>query len=90
MKLKTTAFARCGRFAVAMLSMGAAVPAFGAILTVTNRANVGGGIPGGTMSNTILAGNCAPSGADGSGPITSNGYNLIQETNGTLLDCPCA
>jgi hypothetical protein len=50
---------------------------------VGNTATYGGGITGGTIYNTILAGNSASiSGPDGSGNITSGDYNLIQNTNG--------
>jgi hypothetical protein len=50
---------------------------------VGNLATYGGGITGGTLYNTILAGNSASvSGPDGSGTIVSGDYNLIQNTSG--------
>ena len=49
---------------------------------VGNRADVGGGITGGTIYNTILAGNSAGTGPDGSGSIISEDYNLIQNVSG--------
>jgi hypothetical protein len=50
---------------------------------VGNQATYGGGITGGTIYNTILAGNSATiSGPDGFGTIGSGDYNLIQNTSG--------
>ncbi len=48
---------------------------------VGNAADWGGGITGGEMANTILAGNNAPNGPDGTGTISSGDYNLIQDTS---------
>lgn len=48
-----------------------------------NQASYGGGITGGTIYNTILAGNSAGiSGPDGFGTIVSGDYNLIQNPSG--------
>jgi hypothetical protein len=52
---------------------------------VGNQADIGGGVLGGSIGNTLLAGNSAASGPDGSGPVLSNDYNLIQNTNGMDL-----
>jgi len=49
---------------------------------VGNRADVGGGITGGSIANTILAGNSAGTGPDGSGNIISSDYNFIQNPSG--------
>jgi hypothetical protein len=58
--------------------------------TITgNQAQYGGGIGGNTtLGNTILAGNIAASagnGPDGSGTFFSEGYALVQNTNGMSL-----
>ncbi|HSU52917.1 MAG TPA: choice-of-anchor Q domain-containing protein [Candidatus Dormibacteraeota bacterium] len=58
--------------------------------TVTgNQAEYGGGIGGNTtLGSTILAGNTAANpakGPDGSGTFFSEGYNLVQNTNGLAL-----
>jgi hypothetical protein len=50
-----------------------------------NQADFGGGIYAGStpdLGNTILAGNSAGNGPDGSGNINSSDYNLIQNTSG--------
>ncbi len=66
-------------------------------MTVRNNLAVGGG--GGvaqttccvnvtstvTFRNTIIAGNIGPSGADCSGTLTSEGFNLIQDTTGCTI-----
>jgi hypothetical protein len=61
--------------------------------TITgNQADWGGGIGGNvTLGNTIVAGNTAANpanGPDGSGTFFSEGYNLIQNTNGLALSGP--
>jgi hypothetical protein len=61
--------------------------------TVTgNQAEYGGGIAGNpTLGNTIVAGNTAATaanGPDGSGTFFSEGYNLVQNTNGLALSGP--
>jgi DNA-binding XRE family transcriptional regulator len=38
------------------------------------------------MRNSLVAGNTAPAGPDILGPLTSQGYNLIQNTQGTKID----
>jgi hypothetical protein len=54
-----------------------------------NQADWGGGISGNaTLGNTILAGNTAATaanGPDGSGTFFSEGYSLVQNTNGMSL-----
>ena len=61
------------------------------VTVAQNSATTGGGIrnliPSDTVSlkNTLLAGNSATSGPDCSGTITSEGYNLIQNTSGCSL-----
>jgi hypothetical protein len=52
---------------------------------VGNEADYGGGVTGGQFINTIIAGNVAANGPDGSGAIQSVGLNLIQNTNGMTL-----
>jgi hypothetical protein len=52
---------------------------------VGNQADFGGGVTGGSFVNTIIAGNVAGTGPDGSGSIQSSGINLIQNTNGMTL-----
>jgi len=47
-----------------------------------NQADYGGGLTGGDLGNTILAGNTAGSGPDAIGTLVSSDYNLIQNTNG--------
>ena len=37
------------------------------------------------MSNSIVAGNTAFAGSDIAGPLTSNGYNLVQDTAGAIF-----
>jgi hypothetical protein len=49
---------------------------------VGNTADFGGGVTGGTYGNTIIAGNSAGSGPDGSGTFNSTDYNFIQNTTG--------
>jgi hypothetical protein len=60
--------------------------------TITGNTSQGG--PGGgvessdgatTLRNTLIAGNQAPSGPDCSGTLQSEGYNLIEDTNGCAL-----
>jgi len=49
---------------------------------VGNQADFGGGVTGGNFVNTIIAGNAAGTGPDGSGTIQSSDFNFIQNTNG--------
>jgi hypothetical protein len=52
-----------------------------------NQADWGGGIAGNvTLGNTIVAGNTAANGPDGSGTFFTENYNLIQNTNGLALN----
>jgi hypothetical protein len=69
--------------ASAGIDFGGAIDDFGT-LTIQdstiygNQADYGGGITGGNIGNTILAGNTAGVGPDGTGFIVSSDYNLIQ------------
>jgi hypothetical protein len=52
---------------------------------VGNQATYGGGVSGGNYGNTIIAGNSAGFGPDGTGLIESDDFNFIQNTNGMSL-----
>lgn len=60
-------------------------------VTITNNTSTspsisGGGIAGSAnIKNTIIAGNTADSGSDCQGTLNSQGYNLIQNTNGCTI-----
>ena len=58
--------------------------------TITGNVSEGGrsgGVAGsGAFMNCIVAGNTAQSGADFDGRLISLGYNLIQDTNGTVVE----
>jgi fibronectin-binding autotransporter adhesin len=56
--------------------------------TITaNQSDYGGGIYGNTtLGNTIVAGNTAADGPDGSGTFTSENYNLIQTSTGMAIN----
>jgi hypothetical protein len=56
--------------------------------TITgNQADYGGGLYGNTtLGSTIVAGNTAANGPDGSGTITSENYNLFQTATGMFIN----
>jgi hypothetical protein len=97
--LNSTLYGNAAIFEGTFPAVGGAIYTEGGPLTLTGctltgnvAETLGGGISstpssGGNLRNTIIAGNMAPSGPDVSGPVHSQGHNLVGDgTDGTGFD----